>query len=119
MSKALRNLEFNMRAWSQEAGCVLVEEDGRVESLTMGRIASFYYLKYQTLSVFTQYLQPGMSVQEVRTLPHSRDAVPPCPGMRKANEIVLKWLFCSWRFVIAPCRRSWSLGIVSFVSSSR
>lgn len=42
-----------------------MEEEGKIESLTLGRIASFYYLKYQTLSVFTQHLQPGMAVQEV------------------------------------------------------
>ena len=49
----------------QEAGCVFVEEDGKVESQTLGRIGSFYYLKYQTLTVFTSFLQPAMSVQEV------------------------------------------------------
>ena len=44
---------------------MLVDEDGRVEGQTLGRIASFYYLKYQTLTVFTTFLQPAMSVQEV------------------------------------------------------
>ena len=47
------------------AGCVFVDEDGKVESQTLGRIASFYYLKYQTLTVFTSFLQPAMAVQEV------------------------------------------------------
>lgn len=49
----------------QEAGCIFVDENGKVESQTLGRIASFYYLKYQTLTVFTTYLQPAMTVQDV------------------------------------------------------
>ena len=66
----------------QDAGCIFVDEDGKVESRTLGRIASFYYLKYQTLTVFTSFLQPAMSVQEVnppqkslqQKLAHDRDA---------------------------------------------
>lgn len=49
----------------QEAGCIFVDEEGKVEAQTLGRIASFYYLKYQTLTVFTTYLKPAMSVPEV------------------------------------------------------
>ncbi len=66
----------------QDAGCIFVDEDGKVESQTLGRIASFYYLKYQTLTVFTSFLQPAMPVQEVTPPPkilqqkpaHDRDA---------------------------------------------
>ena len=49
-----------------------MDEDGKVESQTLGRIASFYYLKYQTLTVFTSFLQPAMAVQEVD--PNSSDS---------------------------------------------
>ena len=49
----------------QDAGCTFVDEDGKCEAQTLGRIASFYYLKYQTLTVFSSFLQPAMTVQEV------------------------------------------------------
>lgn len=42
------------------------EETGEVAGLAMGRIASFYYLRHQTMAVFAQQLGPGMDVQ-VRT----------------------------------------------------
>ena len=57
-----------MRRLWQEAGCVFVTEEGAVEPQTLGRIASFYYLKYQTLSIFSAYLQPGMTIQDVSSL---------------------------------------------------
>jgi hypothetical protein len=43
-----------------------VDEDGSTRSLNMGRIASFYYLKHETMSVFTQRLRRGMAMPEVR-----------------------------------------------------
>ena len=45
-----------------------IDEDGKLEAQTLGRIASFYYLKHQTLTVFTTYLQPAMSVKEVQMI---------------------------------------------------
>lgn len=50
----------------QESGCVALHEDQRVEALTVGRVASFYYLKHQTMAGFTQGLQPDMGVADVR-----------------------------------------------------
>ena len=44
-----------------------LHEDQRVEALTVGRVASFYYLKHQTMAGFTQGLQPDMGAADVRT----------------------------------------------------
>lgn len=50
-----------------EAGCVALDElnQGGVECLTPGRIASFYYLKHATMTAFAQGLGPGMQVHDV------------------------------------------------------
>ena len=39
------------------------EEEDTVAAPPMGRIASFYYLKYTTMGFFSQYLGPSMSLQ--------------------------------------------------------
>ncbi len=39
------------------------DETGEVECLTMGRIASFYYMRHQTMAIFAQELGPGMDVR--------------------------------------------------------
>lgn len=39
------------------------EATGEVAGLTMGRIASSYYMRHQTMATFAQRLGPGMSVQ--------------------------------------------------------
>lgn len=44
----------------EKAGCVKTSEDGSVESLTMGRIAAFFYLKHETMSFFNSSLTPGL-----------------------------------------------------------
>ncbi|KAK9846320.1 hypothetical protein WJX81_001437 [Elliptochloris bilobata] len=49
----------------QESGCVALQEDQQVEALTVGRVASFYYLKHQTMAGFTRGLQPDMAVADV------------------------------------------------------
>ena len=49
----------------QNAGCLVVDEGGTIESTTLGRIASFYYLKYKTLSVFSEKLGPRMERDKV------------------------------------------------------
>ncbi len=43
-----------------------LHEDQHVEALTVGRVASFYYLKHQTMAGFTRGLQPNMAVADVR-----------------------------------------------------
>ncbi|PRW32956.1 activating signal cointegrator 1 complex subunit 3 isoform B [Chlorella sorokiniana] len=50
----------------QDAGCLEVDEEtGAVQSLAMGRIASFYYMRHQTMATFAQALGPGMDVQSL------------------------------------------------------
>lgn len=49
----------------QDAGCVEVSEDGAIDALTLGRTASFYYLKYESMRVLSQGLHAGMAVPEV------------------------------------------------------
>ena len=38
------------------AGCLKVEEDETLKALTMGRIASFFYIKHQTMAMISQNL---------------------------------------------------------------
>ncbi len=54
---------------AQASGCVAVGEEQAVAPLTVGRIASLYYLKHQTMAGFTRGLQPDMAVPDVRMLP--------------------------------------------------
>ena len=49
----------------QDAGCLAIDEDGAIGPLTMGRVASFYYLKYQTMGTLHTGLRAGMTVPEV------------------------------------------------------
>ena len=49
----------------QDAGCAEVSEDGRVDALTLGRTASFYYLKHESMRVLSEGLRDGMAVPEV------------------------------------------------------
>jgi len=56
------------RRAAQGSGCVAVGEEQAVAPLTVGRIASLYYLKHQTMAGFTRGLQPNMAVPDVRTL---------------------------------------------------
>ena len=49
---------------AQDAGCVAIEAEGdSVMALPMGRIASFYYLKYTTMAFLRQHLGPGMDLK--------------------------------------------------------
>lgn len=38
-------------------------EDGGVTSCTLGRIASYYYMRHQTMAIFVRHLGPGMDLQ--------------------------------------------------------
>ena len=55
----------------QDAGCVEVGEEGSIEALTMGRTASFYYLKHESMRVLSQGLRAGLAVPEVGPARHS------------------------------------------------
>lgn len=51
----------------QADGCISVSENDEIESLTMGRICSFYYLKHQTMGLFAATLKPEMDFKQVHT----------------------------------------------------
>ena len=45
-----------------------VSKEGRVDALTLGRTASFYYLKHESMRVLSEGLRDGMTVPEVSHL---------------------------------------------------
>jgi len=49
----------------QADGCISIGENDEIESLTMGRICSFYYLKHQTMGLFATTLKPEMDFKDV------------------------------------------------------
>ena len=51
-----------------------MNEDGTIDALTMGRNASFYYLKHESMHVFSRGLRAGMGVPEVGTCLHALPA---------------------------------------------
>lgn len=58
-------IQSNLQAL-EDAGCLSISsEDGSIESLTPGRIASFYYLQHATMATFRQELRAGMGVPDV------------------------------------------------------
>lgn len=70
-----------------------------MEPLTLGRIASFYYLKYQTLTIFTEQLQPGMNVKEA-SLRHRmvlRARMPDPATLAHSSKVF-------WEAECRPCR---------------
>ncbi|KAK9503226.1 hypothetical protein O3M35_011843 [Rhynocoris fuscipes] len=47
------------------AGCVVLEEDERtVRTTSMGRIAAYYYLSFQTMHQLRENLEPGLSLEK-------------------------------------------------------
>lgn len=51
----------------QADGCVGIGENDEIDSLTMGRICSFYYLKHQTMGLFATTLKPEMGLKQVHS----------------------------------------------------
>ena len=49
----------------QADGCISIGENDEIESMTMGRICSFYYLKHQTMGLFATNLKPEMGFKDV------------------------------------------------------
>lgn len=49
----------------QADGCISIGENDEIESMTMGRICSFYYLKHQTMGLFATNLRPEMGFKDV------------------------------------------------------
>ncbi|KAK9850259.1 hypothetical protein WJX84_005584 [Apatococcus fuscideae] len=49
----------------EDAGCLVVDEEDQVEPQMFGQVASFYYLKHQTMAVFAKNLTAGLGVPKV------------------------------------------------------
>lgn len=56
----------------QADGCISIGENDEIESLTMGRICSFYYLKHQTMGLFATTLKPEMDFKQVHPFAQAR-----------------------------------------------
>lgn len=53
----------------QTAECIEIGEDeSTITPTTMGRVASFYYLKHASMASFAQGLKAGMTADEVHPL---------------------------------------------------
>ncbi|XP_057196381.1 activating signal cointegrator 1 complex subunit 3 isoform X2 [Triplophysa rosa] len=58
VERSLRDLECSF--------CMEIQEDEcTIESLTYGRISSYYYLKHQTMRTFKERLKPDLPIQEL------------------------------------------------------
>lgn len=49
----------------EDAGCVRVNEDGTVEPLTLGTVASQYYLSYKTVALFSSNVQANTTMEDL------------------------------------------------------
>lgn len=49
----------------EDAGCVRVNEDGNIESLMLGSIASQYYLSYKTVSLFCSNVHASTTLEDL------------------------------------------------------
>lgn len=49
----------------ERAGCLNVEEDGNLKSTTMGKIASFFYIKHQTMATISEKLSDKDDIKTV------------------------------------------------------
>uniref|UniRef100_A0A8C0GE26 Activating signal cointegrator 1 complex subunit 3 n=1 Tax=Chelonoidis abingdonii TaxID=106734 RepID=A0A8C0GE26_CHEAB len=66
MNKFLSNLVERSLIDLECSCCIEIGEDNRsIEPLTYGRIASYYYLKHQTVRMFKDRLKPECSVEEL------------------------------------------------------
>ncbi|CAM5132033.1 unnamed protein product [Natator depressus] len=66
MNKFLSNLVEKSLIDLECSYCIEIGEDNRrIEPLTYGRIASYYYLKHQTVRMFKDRLKPECSVEEL------------------------------------------------------
>lgn len=46
----------------------MFKDDHTIESLTSGRIASYYYLKHQTVCMFKERLRAELPIQELLSI---------------------------------------------------
>jgi activating signal cointegrator complex subunit 3 len=66
LNKYLMELIVRILGDLERAGLILQDEEGgKLVPLTLGKIASFYYLKHQTMVVFSDRLKPDATVQDL------------------------------------------------------
>ncbi|CAL8464110.1 g3645 [Coccomyxa elongata] len=65
VSDFLSDMVETTMATLQDAGCLTIEDFGAIAPLTIGRVASFYYLKYQTMATLHTGLHADMAVPEL------------------------------------------------------
>lgn len=46
----------------------MLQDDRTIEPLTYGRIASYYYLKHQTVRMFKERLRPELPIHELLSI---------------------------------------------------
>ncbi|KAL8186308.1 UNVERIFIED_CONTAM: activating signal cointegrator 1 complex subunit [Gekko kuhli] len=69
INKFLSNLVEKSLIELEYSYCIKIGEDGRsIEPLTLGRIASYYYLKHPTVRMFKGRLKPECSVEELLSI---------------------------------------------------
>uniref|UniRef100_A0A8C0HYS9 Helicase C-terminal domain-containing protein n=1 Tax=Balaenoptera musculus TaxID=9771 RepID=A0A8C0HYS9_BALMU len=69
VNKFLSNLVEKSLVELEHSYCIEVGEDNRsIEPLTYGRIASYYYLKHQTVKMFKERLKPECGTEELLSI---------------------------------------------------
>ncbi|XP_045150249.1 activating signal cointegrator 1 complex subunit 3 [Echinops telfairi] len=69
VNKFLSNLVEKSLVALEHSCCIEIGEDNRsIEPLTCGRIASYYYLRHQTVRMFKERLKPESSVEDLLSI---------------------------------------------------
>lgn len=69
VNKFLSNLVEKSLVELEHSYCIEIGEDNRsIEPLTYGRIASYYYLKHQTVKMFKERLKPECGTEELLSI---------------------------------------------------
>ena len=88
-----------------------VGEDGSIDALTLGRTASFYYLKHESMRVLSQGLRADMAVPEVCSRPQltmqcvgrQPDKGGPVPSRHAFNQLHATDPLCEALCAQFPC----------------
>lgn len=80
---------------------------GRFQSTELGRIASYYYVTHNSMSVYNQHLRPTMSMLElfrVFALSNEFKLIPVRQDVSSPSLVHI----CSCAYRVSFCRRNWS-----------
>lgn len=73
------------------ASCVAVDaETGRISPTTLGRIASYFYLRYETVGTFARSLRAGMDEEGLLRLLSQAGEFNELPGARVEFALLLR-----------------------------